>query len=568
MFDDIERSFTGLGFNLTSESLGRFSFEANGQCAANTACHEVIAVLNKLKNDVSDEFEFIVEFDGAVLTLGNQSDVAEVASHFVGFDAHEGHVVYSLVILKGQGRSTAIYSLQAFGKSLVSQSLAASLASLASRFNEGLILRCYGIASPKGSATIQFVPLDFVVSADAAHDAGVEREQKLELFRDSSFNRGAIRNFLPTDFFMLSPTGNEHIDGFMGSACSALSTIFIANTSELHDDDTLHYRVVGYKSIEDTIGIDALVPAVRSLHKLYSWAYGDGGTARADKIGLARNVLSLCVNRIEDIEAHSEIWNALTSNYQIYLKGNISAYLDVKSRIADFLVESTSKAHAIAESLAETLRNSLYVMLTFLLTVVVVNGLKDSGSEMIFSLQYLTVVVILTAALTAWVMISGKGVIARFDEISNTSSDVLFANYERLLLREEIEEAIDPIRKRNRVFLVSQVNRYRFTWLICVSILIAGFGLGFWLFSLGPMKADGPKSVSTSHEQSGTLIDESGVAPIPSESVKDQPKASPRPAKAPIGRGKEEREGVAQQSPPEQKSEEVQSAVDPSQRKR
>ena len=67
------------------------------------------------------------------------------------------------------------------------------------------------------------------------------------------------------------------------------------------------------------------------LYKLMSWSF-EGGSC-ADKIGLLRNILSIHLDGSGNIKFDNEVWDTVRSNYQIYLKGNIQDYLDVKNKI-------------------------------------------------------------------------------------------------------------------------------------------------------------------------------------------------------------------------------------------
>ena len=167
------------------------------------------------------------------------------------------------------------------------------------------------------------------------------------------------------------------------------------------------------------------------------------------------------------------------TNYQIYLKGNVASYLEVKGKITEFLVGSTSKAHALVEDLVDSLKNSVFVMLTFLLTVVVVNGFKDTGLTVIFSLAYFWIVVLLCIVLTVWVVGTCFGAIRRLDNSAQTTAEIMQLGYGRIVLPNEISENIDPITVRNRRYLVKHCWHYALLWILIAVLLICGFGLGY-----------------------------------------------------------------------------------------
>ena len=423
-----------------------------------------------------DRFELRIEFQGDALSLTDTSDVgwASLASHL---QAHEdqGEVRYELIVRKGADAALSIYCLSAFGRYLEDEELANVLTSLGSRFKEGIAFECWCSVNACGSDTIRFTPKGQLPTA--ASSTPSMRSQVLTCFRDNSYSAGLKTDLLPSDFHLVQRTSVDAIDAFMDKACAVLCAVYVANGSQILPSQRLSYKLVGYKSMEGEATFDELMPALPGLYKIYDWAYGVGGSA--DRIGLARNVVSLQVDRLQDVSDHSSLWNAIHSNYQIYLKGNVASYLEVKSKIAEFLVESTAKAHALVEDLVDSLKNSIFVMLTFLLTVVVVNALKDEGGTVIFSAAYCWIVVVLCVVLSVWVVGTCRGAIRRFDNSAQTTAEVLQLAYGRILLSSEISENIGPINTRNRKYLVRQCWRYALYWIVIAVLLMGGFGLGY-----------------------------------------------------------------------------------------
>ena len=423
-----------------------------------------------------DRFELRVEFQGDALSLTDVSEAgrASLASHL---QAHEdqGEARYELIVKKGVDAALSIYCLSAFGEYLESEELASVLAALGHRFKDGIAFECLCPVSACGSDTLRFWPQGQVATDNGSLSS--KRSQVLTSFRDNSYSAGLSTDLLPSDFYLLQRTSVATIDNFMDKACAVLCAIYLASGSQIHPSERLSYKMVGYKSVEGEAAFNEFVPALPGLYKIYDWAYGVGGSA--DRIGLARNVVSLQVDRLQDVSDRSTLWNAIHSNYQIYLKGNVASYLEVKNKIAEFLVESTAKAHALVEDLVDSLKNSVFVMLTFLLTVVVVNGLKDTGATVIFSAAYFWIVVVLCAVLTVWVFGTCLGAIRRFDNSTQTTADVLQLAYGRILLGSEISENIDPINTRNREYLVRQCWRYALYWILIAVLLMGGFGFGY-----------------------------------------------------------------------------------------
>jgi hypothetical protein len=481
VFEQAAALFDGKTSLLVTERLDeyRLVFEA-ADLTPRVALTQALQLLTLAEMlSVRDRFELQVEFQNDPLSLTDisQAGRSSLTNHL---QAHEdqGEARYELIVKKGVGSALSIYCLPAFGEYLENEELTNVLAALGSRFKDGINFECMCTVNACGTDTLRFWPQGQIPTAGSSVPS--MRSQVLTSFRDNSYSAGLKTDLLPSDFHLLQRTNVAAIDAFMDKACAVLCAVYLASGSQIESSERLSYKLVGYKSMEGEAAFGEFVPALPGLYKIYDWAYGVGGSA--DRIGLARNVVSLQVDRLQDVSDHSSLWNAIHSNYQIYLKGNVASYLEVKSKIADFLVESTAKAHALVEDLVDSLKNSVFVMLTFLLTVVVVNGFKDTGATVIFSAAYFWIVVVLCVVLTVWVVGTCRGAIRRFDNSAETTAKVLQLAYGRILLSTEIKENIEPINIGNRKYLVRQCWRYALYWLLIAVLLIGGFGFGYLNF--------------------------------------------------------------------------------------
>lgn len=541
MFEKIAATFVGKNSIDTTERLDeyRLVLEA-GNTTPQVALAQTLQLLKLAEKIPSrDSFELQVDFQGDVLTLTDTSKPAwaSVSTHL---DAHDepGDIRYELTVKKGLNGALSIYCMSAFGRYVELEELTSVLVALDSRFNNGISFECLCPVSACGSDTVRFWPQGQIPRVEGH----LMRSRVLTSFRDNSYSAGLKTDFLPSDFYLLQRTNVPAINNFMDKACAALCVIYLANSSQIHSPERLSYKLVGYKSVEGEATFTEFVQARDGLYKIYDWAYGVGGSS--DRIGLARNVVSLHVDRLQDLSDHPGLWNAIHSNYQIYLKANVASYLEVKNKITEFLVESTSKAHALVEDLVDSLKNSIFVMLTFLLTVVVVNGLKDTGSTVIFSASYFWIVVLLCAALTVWVIGTCFGAIRRFDNSTKTTAKALQLGYGQILLSSEIDENIGPINVLNRAYLVRQCWRYALYWLLIAVLLVGGFGLGHWYLGLKQVvptavfKQAEHRTVSDAGERPATPLQSKPAAPAPPVNIGSKTRAtvSGAPQPAPIAK--------------------------------
>lgn len=426
-----------------------------------------------------DKFALAVEISGDALTISDPSERNLVTEHIDSHHEDGESVEFRIEVIKTVAlQRLSVYSLAALGAYLDRTPLSDAMGALAKRFQGRLIFECYSGTPGAGSATLRFVKAgETVPDADAPL---AWRSRSMALLQDNAYLTGSTGNMLPQDFAVLQPVGVAPLDAFMARAGAVLSAMFLSNMSDFRGNQ-LGYRITGYKLLTGTVAnLADLVDDAGSFLRIAIWACGAEGSS--DKIGLARNVISLCVQRLEDVPAHPEIWDAIQSNYQIYLKENITTYLEVRNKLAELLAESTHKTHSLAEGLLDSIRNGVLIVLTFLLTVVVINGLKDTGVQVIFSTEYLAIVLALLVLISLAVWASCHDALSRFNQSATATSQLLKRMYAHVMIATEIEEQVDPTIADNRIYLNRQAQKYQIVWLIFAVLVALAFVAGHWCF--------------------------------------------------------------------------------------
>jgi len=308
----------------------------------------------------------------------------------------------------------------------------------------------------------------------------VNRDNKLKLFKENSHIQNINIELLPSDFFLIKKSENSKLNDLFNKITSLLSLAFIVNTFNVKSGD-ISFKINGYKTIvENNLDIDELVKKNELLYKIFSWAYEGGNSS--DKVGLVRNVLSLHIDSNGHIIFDDEVWDAIESNYKIYLNGNIQSYLEVKNKIGEFIVELSSKTYKMADEILDTFKNNILVLLTFLLTVVLVNGFKNNGVDNIFSNTYLYIVLLLSVITSIWFVAIKKELLTRFDSSTGNVKKILILNYKKVIMEAEINDTIQPIIDDNKIYLKNQIKRYQYWWYGIITVFLLLFIIGNYIF--------------------------------------------------------------------------------------
>lgn len=483
-----------LGSSLKSEErLDAFSFYGSvQQDLLGTGLAEAMESLLAMARELParDKFELHIEIDGGdpvVIQDHHESSIEKMRCHLSAIDYSSEVDVRFVVMKRAEASWISVYSLDDLAEHWAAQPLRAAVEVLWSRFEDGVRFECLESVDYFGSSSIGFYPKGSRGDAVPASDS---RDAELVVFAENCYVQGLSGRWLPADFWLLKRSHIMGINDFFDRVVSALCVSFLANSSIFNEVGSLEYRLVGYKAISGSLSSAIASPALSSLYKIYRWAYGPG--ASSDRIGLARNVISLHVGDISEVTEDSGVWGAIQSNYQIYLKGNISAYLEVKSRIAELLVDASAKAHAVAQNLVVALKAGVATMAAFVLGVVVVNGVKDSGIESFFSLSYLGILSVVIVVFTIWVEHEAGSARRALQDSEAAFEEILTGGYSKIIHSSEIVESLNPIAIRNRTFLDGEIVRIRMVWAVICLIVFFAFLVGWFIYS--PVPAPAPKT--------------------------------------------------------------------------
>lgn len=150
--------------------------------------------------------------------------------------------------------------------------------------------------------------------------------------------------------------------------------------------------------------------------------------------------------------------------------------------MAELLAESTQKTHSFVESLLDSIRNGVLVDLAFLLTVVVINGLKDTGFQVIFSIEYLSIAIVLLLLSTVAIWASRRDARSRFEQSGNATADLLRRMYAHVMISAEIDREIVPTVEVSRAYIKRQTRKYQRLWLVFALLVASAFWIGHLAF--------------------------------------------------------------------------------------
>ena len=181
------------------------------------------------------------------------------------------------------------------------------------------------------------------------------------------FANASEYQLIPEDFYFRTESSIEELNNIFKKLSVSLSMIYIFDVTSIKaENDTFHFKLNGNKTITNQIPFkDFKTDCYKSYFEIYKWAYGDGSLS--DKLGLARNIITLHIKNNNLFEISNNILSSIKSGYKIYLKQNVKQYIEVKNKISDYLFDFSQKANKIVDSFSDSFKKSSFAIFSLIL---------------------------------------------------------------------------------------------------------------------------------------------------------------------------------------------------------
>ncbi|WP_157741999.1 hypothetical protein [Pseudomonas sp. NS1(2017)] len=208
--------------------------------------------------------------------------------------------------------------------------------------------------------------------ASALPQSKILREELLsKREKSTNFANSAQHNFIPEDFKVTTGVIPQEIQNTFTPLLLVSSLIFICDYSRFTDAGDVKLKLNGYKTIENTFKHSETITnaenAAEIFYEIYNWIYNDGNTI--DKIGIARNIISIHLEKDSFASIPQETIASISSGYQIYLKDNLKQYIEIKNKISESIQKSSEKASDLAKNVGAAFRSSIFAIYSFFFSI-------------------------------------------------------------------------------------------------------------------------------------------------------------------------------------------------------
>lgn len=236
--------------------------------------------------------------------------------------------------------------------------------------------------------------------------------------------------------------------------------------------NSTRFRLAGFKIIDWEVPNEGFhLDSAETYWKIYEWIYSEP-TKVTDKLGLARNILSTYL-KPDSLELEQSAYQAIVSGYKVYLKENLSKYLDLRSKIHDELSEISEKATNLIDGYLSDYQKSSITFVSFFITVFVVRFFTAAKGDGIFNREA-TILTLSFLGVSSLYLIISLIILGKEKKRLGTRYTRLKARFKDLLHEDDIRAILNNDEEYNDEIDFVKSRRFWFTalWISTIAILL------------------------------------------------------------------------------------------------
>lgn len=431
--------------------------------------------LDKFPNRDSVNIKLIDDID-SIISIDNKQKIEEdkyQEFRKVNIET-ESNVKISININKSlQNTKISIYSFQSFYRDLMSKDILEMMkfCSFHLQKNNRIIFVNYDNDKYFHTKTISMVTSDIDEEI-----SDFDRDEILNNVKEiSSFSNSIEYELIPEDFDILNSfIDNEFKRKFL-IIRTLLSIIYISNYSSI-DEYTLKVQLNGYRNNNYDIDLEKYIYEEnhKEFFRIYMWVVSDGNIV--DKIGIVRNIISMHCKYSSLLDIDDKTFSSIKSNYDLYLKDNVSKYIELKNALTEFVIKTSQEINNITLEFIDSLKKNIGAFITFILGTLIANIVSDNKLDNIFTNDILAICYLMLGGSMIYLLISLGELNFKFNRYKEDYKQ-LKTSYTDVLDTDDINHIFenDKTYKKNKE-IVNRI-KVKFTIMWIMVILVIGLGL-------------------------------------------------------------------------------------------
>ncbi len=362
------------------------------------------------------------------------------------------------------GSNISIYDLVAFTTSLNSLTIEQSF----SIFNRALAnshftkFNVLNLDKQFGTTNIFFVP----VGATATNHTFADRQKRLDsVITASNYVNFKDHCLTPDDFkIIIENAKHNKLCSLFNRLATILSVVYLFDITTLKANE-LDFKINGYKSIKGTVDLTAIQESeTKEYFNIYDWVYTGGNLN--DKIGLARNIISLHFFASGKLELKGIPFQSIQSSFKVYEKQNIKQYIEIRNKISDQLLDFNNRANKVIETFASGFQKSALALITFYFSAIAIKVLGNGNFVDVFTLDTTVLSIVFLAGSLIYFFVAKWEVKEQRKRFVDSYTN-LKERYTDLLEKDDIQRILNNDKEFNSdvKFIDDKLKNYSKLWL-------------------------------------------------------------------------------------------------------
>ena len=310
----------------------------------------------------------------------------------------------------------------------------------------------------------------FLAAGSRTLSSTFDRTKRLSECRENAyFYNQDNYELLPDDFKIeVGYEGNPLGELFLKLE-TILASCLLASNSFIQDGN-LKLQIMGQRSVEYNDALEN-IQGNNNLYKIYDWMYSGGNII--DKAIIARNIICLHCKYEVLLNIGSEVMSSIQTNYNLYLKDNVTQDLELKNKVAEFISDIVSRTGEYATEMLDKFKANLLAIFGFLFSVILANIVSDQPLDNIFTRDITIISEIVLGASFVYLFISYFQSKYELQKVYD-SYDKLKDSYREVLTEEDIRECFqnDTIKTEMEEEINKSIRRYLVVWGVFLVILL------------------------------------------------------------------------------------------------
>lgn len=464
MFEQIKDRIKDL-----SEEERRKSYEASFSFLSSEALQysEFINIIQQIPQ--RDEIKIFLSMENEEYLILDRGSSEEKYRNFIEETLENENISVKVEIDKQiSGGRFSVYYFEKFVQDIVSLSIEEVLKVFSMFFNETddyIIFELFDNTNIFYTKTMFFLPIgnnEILCSFD--------RTQRLMECRETSYfyNQEAYE-LLPDDFRIEVGYEGNPLKILFLKLETVLAASLLASNSMIQEGK-MKLQIMGQRSVEYTCRLNE-VCGNPMLYIIYNWIYSGGNSM--DKAIIARNIICLHCKYESMLNLDEKVLASIQSNYNLYLKDNVTQYLELKNKVAEFISDIVSRTGEYATELLDKFKNNIIAIFGFLFTVIIANIVSAQPLDNIFTKDITIILELVLVGSVVYLFICYKQSKYQMQKVYD-SYENLKKMYKGILIEDDIRECFqnDQILLEMKETVEKSEKRFLFIWIAFLIILL------------------------------------------------------------------------------------------------